>query len=70
MAEAKERSEWARAAAIVCEIHNCHCTDTIGPGDVHPILDDGPREPDAKMTMHELGEALHQQFPGGLESEA
>jgi len=67
MAEAKERHEWSRAAAIVCKIHNCHCTETIEPADVHPLLQPAKREPDVTMTMGELGDMLGHQWPGLVE---
>ena len=67
MAEGRRRAEWERAARIVCEVHNCHCTDesqTIELADVHPLLRRVKREPDAEMSISELGELLGHQFPG------
>ena len=61
MAEAKERSEWNRAASLMVKIHNAHIakqSDAIGFKDVHPyfiaekIKEQRNREPtEGELTM-------------------
>jgi hypothetical protein len=67
MTRIRSRAEMERAATICVAIHNAHCTDNthcIQLEDLCPWLSKPRREPEARMTMAEVGELFNHKFPG------